>query len=131
MWEKSGRGKIGLEAYYTGRQLLEDNPYRSRSRPYFELGAMGELILGRISLFINAEDLLDIRQTKYVPLLLPQRAPDGAWTVDAWAPLEGRVIRSEEHTSELQSLMRISYAVFCLKKTKTHIKNHTRPIPNI
>src|SRR3546814_6613480 len=30
-------------------------------------------------------------------------------------------IRSEEHTSELQSLMRTSYAVFCLKKTKTHI----------
>src|SRR3546814_7318745 len=31
--------------------------------------------------------------------------------------------RSEEHTSELQSLMRISYAVFCLKKkTKTHVK---------
>src|SRR3546814_3968853 len=28
----------------------------------------------------------------------------------------GRAIRSEEHTSELQSLMRISYAVFCLKK---------------
>src|SRR3546814_2568315 len=33
---------------------------------------------------------------------------------------EGRVFRSEEHTSELQSLMRISYAVFCLKK-----KNNT------
>src|SRR3546814_1639355 len=32
-------------------------------------------------------------------------------------------IRSEEHTSELQSLMRISYAVFCLKKKKT--KHHT------
>src|SRR3546814_8390119 len=32
--------------------------------------------------------------------------------------------RSEEHTSELQSLMRISYAVFCLKKkTKTNIQN--------
>src|SRR3546814_4103940 len=30
--------------------------------------------------------------------------------------------RSEEHTSELQSLMRISYAVFCLKKKKTHTK---------
>src|SRR3546814_8847990 len=29
--------------------------------------------------------------------------------------------RSEEHTSELQSLMRISYAVFCLKKKKPHI----------
>src|SRR3546814_7986755 len=31
-----------------------------------------------------------------------------------------RRCRSEEHTSELQSLMRISYAVFCLKKKKTH-----------
>src|SRR3546814_7307137 len=30
-----------------------------------------------------------------------------------------RIARSEEHTSELQSLMRISYAVFCLKKQKT------------
>src|SRR3546814_1311816 len=32
--------------------------------------------------------------------------------------------RSEEHTSELQSLMRISYAVFCLKKKTTRNKNH-------
>ncbi|WP_066044474.1 TonB-dependent receptor [Blastomonas sp. CCH13-E1] len=91
-WEKEGKGKIGLEAYYTGRQSLENNPYRSHGKPYFQIGAMAELILGRISLFINAEDLLDIRQTKYDPLLLPGRAPDGAWTVDAWAPLEGRVV---------------------------------------
>src|SRR3546814_7091934 len=33
-------------------------------------------------------------------------------------------IRSEEHTSELQSLMRISYAVFCLKKKKKHKNKH-------
>src|SRR3546814_5678787 len=32
------------------------------------------------------------------------------------------IASSEEHTSELQSLMRISYAVFCLKKKKTHIR---------
>src|SRR3546814_4219216 len=32
----------------------------------------------------------------------------------------GKVTRSEEHTSELQSLMRISYAVFCLKKNTKH-----------
>src|SRR3546814_5693959 len=36
---------------------------------------------------------------------------------------QSRFRRSEEHTSELQSLMRISYAVFCLKKKKT-IKGH-------
>src|SRR3546814_5897179 len=34
----------------------------------------------------------------------------------------GRELRSEEHTSELQSLMRISYAVFCLKKKPKHTK---------
>src|SRR3546814_4993415 len=33
-------------------------------------------------------------------------------------PSRGRRVRSEEHTSELQSLMRISYAVLCLKKKK-------------
>src|SRR3546814_1043285 len=40
--------------------------------------------------------------------------------------------RSEEHTSELQSLMRISYAVFCLKKKttkkRTRYKHHTRTL---
>src|SRR3546814_2089736 len=42
-------------------------------------------------------------------------------------------LRSEEHTSELQSLMRISYAVFCLKKKTTYKKTTTqadRPIRN-
>src|SRR3546814_5779517 len=40
--------------------------------------------------------------------------------------------RSEEHTSELQSLMRISYAVFCLKKKTQHCKiNHSyRTVPH-
>src|SRR3546814_16040979 len=38
--------------------------------------------------------------------------------VDRGTPVRVDSMRSEEHTSELQSLMRISYAVFCLKKTK-------------
>src|SRR3546814_3296468 len=48
------------------------------------------------------------------------------------APGEGPALReerphprSEEHTSELQSLMRISYAVFCLKKKKQYKQTHT------
>src|SRR3546814_10060200 len=41
-----------------------------------------------------------------------------AATLDPFAHVAGRGFRSEEHTSELQSLMRISYAVFCLKKKK-------------
>src|SRR3546814_8474195 len=66
-----------------------------------------------------------------------------AWRVEAftekWADfrigsLQRQVNRSEEHTSELQSLMRISYAVFCLKKKnkykchKTHIYNHNNTL---
>src|SRR3546814_4567420 len=42
-----------------------------------------------------------------------------------WEAVSGR---SEEHTSELQSLMRISYAVFCLKKKKTTNVHHYSPI---
>src|SRR3546814_5951242 len=38
------------------------------------------------------------------------------------AAIGDRIVRSEEHTSELQSLMRISYAVFCLKKKKKRYK---------
>ena len=92
MWEEHGKGRIGIEAYYTGEQALEDNPYRTRSRPYLHLGILGEITIGKISLFANAENLLDVRQTKYDPLLLPQRAASGQWTVDAWAPLEGFIL---------------------------------------
>src|SRR3546814_6254978 len=49
------------------------------------------------------------------------------WAIHAAAPcpidVKRKMLRSEEHTSELQSLMRISYAVFCLKKKKTNNTN--------
>src|SRR3546814_4483897 len=60
--------------------------------------------------FIPREE--EIEANDEVPQDLRQRAIDMG--------LFGYTIRSEEHTSELQSLMRISYAVFCLK-TKTNI----------
>src|SRR3546814_8769800 len=41
--------------------------------------------------------------------------------------VKDKEIRSEEHTSELQSLMRISYAVFCLKKKKPKPRYNTQP----
>jgi len=91
MWEQHGKGRIGLEAYYTGRQQLDDNPYRTRSKRYVELGALGEVTLGKVSLFINLENILNVRQTRYDPILLPARAPDGRWTTDAWAPTDGFV----------------------------------------
>src|SRR3546814_6984881 len=65
---------------------------------------------------------------------LPQELVD----CNGCAIQDGRVVmevfgaRSEEHTSELQSLMRTPYAVFCLKKKRKHAPEHpsTRPITN-
>src|SRR3546814_4657989 len=59
---------------------------------------------------------------------------DGWLSIIAATRVHGEHIRSEEHTSELQSLMRISYAVFCLKKKKiqkndaqqTYYKNNNK-----
>src|SRR3546814_5251614 len=58
------------------------------------------------------------------------RLPRGAFPRQARAHLpgsagSGEAPRSEEHTSELQSLMRISYAVFCLKKKKKEQTTNT------
>lgn len=90
MWEAENAGRLGIEWYYTGRQSLEENPYRTTSEPYMILGLLAEKQFGRIRLFVNGENLTGVRQTRWDPLLLPARAVDGRWTVDAWAPLEGR-----------------------------------------
>jgi outer membrane receptor for ferrienterochelin and colicins len=92
MWEKEDVGRVGIEWYYTGRQACEENPYREVSEPYMILGFLAERQLGHVRLFINGENLTGVRQTRWDPLLRPTRAPDGRWTVDAWAPLEGRNI---------------------------------------
>src|SRR3546814_10582325 len=63
--------------------------------------------------------------------LLPCGAGD-PWTVSVtvtdglWGASASTALRSEEHTSELQSLMRISYAVFCLKKKKKSLIPHIK-----
>src|SRR3546814_5545370 len=63
------------------------------------------------------------RPGKPVRLVQGQMGPVLA---DNPAPAHGYLFRSEEHTSELQSLMRISYAVFCLKKKIKKYKKTTR-----
>src|SRR3546814_9736853 len=60
------------------------------------------------------------RRSLHCPRSLVARPP----TASARRP-SARRQRSEEHTSELQSLMRISYAVFCLKKKKDYQRNLT------
>ena len=81
-----------MQVYFTGVQRLDANPYRSTSEPYVVLGLLGEHPFGRWRVFVNAENLTDVRQTHWDPIARPARDVDGRWTVDAWAPLEGRVI---------------------------------------
>src|SRR3546814_3526027 len=55
-----------------------------------------------------------------------EQGSSGPWGHRQPDACRGRAIRSEEHTSELQSLMRISYAVFCLKKKKYKQDTNTK-----
>jgi iron complex outermembrane receptor protein len=91
IWEKEGVGGVGLEAYGFGRQPLEDDPSLDSGAPYVLIGALARRRFGRLLVFMNAENLLDVRQTREEPVVLPSRRPDGRWLVDAWAPLDGRV----------------------------------------
>lgn len=89
MWEEEDEFRVGFEAYYTGPQRVNDNPFIDESDPYWHLGLMGEITVGRASYFINLENLLDIKQTDEHPLLLPARAPSGQWTTDIWSRNDG------------------------------------------
>jgi len=94
MWEEHGSHMVGFEAYYTGTQSLESNPYRERSDPYWHLGLLGQITLGQVSLFINAENLLNVRQTKEDSLVLPEQAPSGRWTTDIWSRNDGFTVNA-------------------------------------
>ena len=85
-------GRFVFEWFYTGRQRLEANPFRTESVPFMTVGLLVEKVIGKVRLFVNGEDLNNVRQTQYDPLVRPTQGPDGRWTVDAWAPLDGRVI---------------------------------------
>ena len=91
-WDLGDVWRLGVEWYYTGVQRLDANPFREQSAPYSLFGVLASRRLGRAFLFINGENLTNVKQTDWDPLLRPSRGIDGRWTVDAWAPLDGRVI---------------------------------------
>ena len=90
-WGEQEAWHLGVEWYFTGRQRVESNPYRTETAPYHLYGVLFSRRIGRALLFLNGENLANVKQTDWDPLLRPTRAVDGRWTVDAWAPLDGRV----------------------------------------
>jgi iron complex outermembrane receptor protein len=89
-----GPARIGFEVFYTGRQALDDNPFRSTGFPHVLYGGLVDWAVGSSRVYVNVENLGDVRQTRENPLVKPARDVDGRWTVDAWAPLEGRTLNA-------------------------------------
>src|SRR3546814_4544083 len=81
----------------------------------------------RPKLLQNIEDLDDTRYSSLLYLSLAVGVDKVLKNAEIWRALRSAdyvaAQRSEEHTSELQSLMRNSYAVFCLKKNSNNITN--------
>src|SRR3546814_3992014 len=101
-------GVMGCKLQCVGR-VLNGSPHRPEDVP----------LLGRQ----RTPACQDIGQAFQPGRLEPQRAQclvGPRKLAGACLPIDDR--RSEEHTSELQSLMRISYAVFCLKKKKNELE---------
>jgi iron complex outermembrane receptor protein len=93
-YEREGQMRAGLEVYYNGVQYLQGDSYRFTSKPYFYVGALTERAFGSAKLFVNAENLLDVRQTDWDPLVRPYMGLGGRWTNDVWAPLDGFVMNA-------------------------------------
>jgi len=89
MYERPGKYRFGIEGIWYGVQSLDDNPFRSRSKPYFYLMAIALRQLGRLEAVANFENLLNVRQTDTDRLVRPTPTTGGRWTTDVWAPLEG------------------------------------------
>ena len=95
VWEEEETGtRAGVEVYYTGRQALVDDPYRSLSTSFAFVDVLLERRLGPVAVFLHGENLNDVRQTRFDPLLRRSPDPEGRWTTDVWAPLEGRSINA-------------------------------------
>lgn len=83
---------LALEVFYTGVQALDDNPYRSFSRPYTTYGLLGSKRFGRATVFLNVENLSNVRQSRYDPIVRPSLGAGRERSVPAWAPLHGRTV---------------------------------------
>ncbi|MBX3296244.1 MAG: TonB-dependent receptor [Acidobacteria bacterium] len=86
IFEEHDSFKAGIEAHFTGRQTLSD---RTSARSYTVVGIFGEKIFKNFSLFINAENITDVRQSRYSQVVFPPfTTPTFA---EVYTHLEGRV----------------------------------------
>ncbi|HEX8386648.1 MAG TPA: TonB-dependent receptor, partial [Rubricoccaceae bacterium] len=86
VWEQEGRGRVGVEAYYTSPQRRSDG---TRTPGYLLAGVMAERRFGPVRAFVNFENVLDARQSRTSPLVT---GTAGAPTfAEIWGPTDGFV----------------------------------------
>lgn len=86
VFEKHESYKFGAEFYFASRQTLDD---RSLTRSTAEVGLFGEKTFGKVSLFINGENLTDVRQGRYGLVVIPPHT--NPTFAEIYTHLEGRV----------------------------------------
>ena len=87
LFEKESSFKTGFEAYYTSGQFLSDG---FRTRPFWVLGIFGEKSFGKYSLFINAENITDTRQSRFSQVVFPPHQMP--FFAEIYTLTEGRII---------------------------------------
>ena len=92
IFELEGHGRAGIEISYTGPQVLHDDPNRTRTPSLVEINALAELTFGKYSVFVNALNLTDEKQSGYDPILRPagDAGLGGNPVTESWASLVGR-----------------------------------------
>src|SRR3546814_8617561 len=115
-WAASGGAEV-RDAMISAYQFADNDPYRAATHNKGIMDGISAVVLatGNDTRAVESgAHAFAARTGRYRSLT--------SWDVTAEGNLAGAIERSEEHTSELQSLMRISYAVFCLKKKTTRLQ---------
>lgn len=86
LFEKEENFKVGFEAYYTSSQFLSN---RFKTKPFWVLGIFGEKSFGKLSLFINAENITDTRQSRFGTVVFPPH--QNPTFAEIYTHTEGRV----------------------------------------
>jgi len=85
LYEKESNFKMGLEGYFTDKQYLYNN---QQTNAFWEFGFMAEKVFGKISIFINAENFTDTRQSRYKSVVNGSHLNPSF--DDIWTHTEGR-----------------------------------------
>ena len=95
VWENHEQElKMGLEHYWTGRQRVLRNPFRTITPSSWITGFIAEKGFGNFRFFLNFENIFDTRQTKNEPIFVGNLAGGNIRPLPVYAPLEGRVINA-------------------------------------